>query len=48
MQTKDVKDKPYKFVQLSYKEDGADDDFLKKVMIVKRGIVTLGGGYYNC
>ena len=41
-QTKDVKDKLFKFTQLSCKEDDTNDNYLKKGMIVKRGIVTLG------
>ena len=45
MQTKGVKEKPFEFALLSYKDDDAEDNIchlLKKDMIVERGIVTLG------
>ncbi|KAL9960243.1 hypothetical protein ACROYT_G033677 [Oculina patagonica] len=43
--TKGVKEKPFEFALLGCKDDDAEDDFnqfLKKDMIVERGIVTLG------
>ena len=43
--TKGVKEKPFEYVLLGCKDDDAEDDFnqfLKKDMIVERGIVTLG------
>ena len=45
VQTKGVKEKPFEFALLSCKEDDVEHDicnFLKKDMIVERGIVTLG------
>ena len=43
--TKGVKEKPFEYALLGCKDDDAEDDFnqfLKKDMIVERGIVTLG------
>ena len=42
VQTKSIKEKPFKFALLNSKEDDTEDDFLKKEMIVERGMVTLG------
>ena len=42
VQTKSIKEKPFEFALLNTKEDDTEDDFLKKEMVVKRGIVTLG------
>ena len=42
MQTKGIKEKPFKFALLNSKEDDTDDDFLKKEMVVERGMVGQG------
>jgi len=42
VQTKDIKEKPFEFALLNSKEDDTEDDFLKKEMVVERGMVTLG------
>ena len=41
MQTKGIKEKPFEFALLNSKEDDTDHDFLKKEMVVERGMVTL-------
>ena len=42
VQTKGIKEKPFEFALLNSKEDDTEDDFLKKEMVVERGMVTLG------
>ena len=42
VQTKSIKEKPFEFALLTSKEDDTEDDFLKKEMVVERGMVTLG------
>ena len=41
VQTKSIKEKAFEFALLNSKEDDTEDDFLKKEMVVERGIVTL-------
>ena len=41
MQTKSIKQNPFEFALLNSKEDDTEDDFLKKEMVVERGMVTL-------
>jgi len=40
-QAKGIKEKPFEFALLNSKEDDTEDDFLKKEMVVERGMVTL-------
>ena len=42
VQTKSIKEKPFEFALLNSKEDDTEDDFLKKEMVVKKSMVTLG------
>ena len=42
VQTKSIKEKPFEFALLNFKEDDTEYDFLKKEMVVERGMVTLG------
>ena len=41
VQTKSIKEKPFDFAFLNSKEDDTKDDFLRKEMVVERGMVTL-------
>ena len=41
VQTKGIKENPFEFALLNSKEDDTEDDFLKKEMVVERGMVTL-------
>ena len=41
MQRKGIKEKPFEFALLNSKEDDTEDDFLKKEMVVERGMFTL-------
>ena len=41
VQRKGIKEKPFEFALLNSKEDDTEDDFLKKEMVVERGMFTL-------
>ena len=41
VQTKGIKEKPFKFALLNTNEDDTEDGILKKEMVVERGMVTL-------
>ena len=41
VQRKGIKGKPFEFALLNSKEDDTEDDFLKKEMVIERGMFTL-------